>query len=85
VESQRQKRRVVVFPEGTAPPGLLERHRHHVVAINALDGTAQMVSDTRDNHAVHVTEDAEDEAAFSEATSRRYVVVVVEGEDVDSV
>lgn len=85
VESRRQKRRVVVFPEGTAPPGLLERHRHHVVAINALDGTAQMVSDTRDNHAVHVTEEAEDEAAFSEATSRRYVVVVVEGEEAESV
>lgn len=82
VESERQKRRVVVFPEGTAPPELLARHRHHVVAINALDGTAQMVSNTTDNHAVHVTEEnTEDEPAFSEATSRRYVVVVVEGEE----
>ncbi|KAK4156804.1 major facilitator superfamily domain-containing protein [Chaetomidium leptoderma] len=86
VESERQKRRVVVFPEGTAPPGLLERHRHHVVAINALDGTAQMVSNSTDNHAVHVTEEsAEDEPAFSEASSRRYVVVVVEGEEADLV
>jgi MFS family permease len=86
VESQRQKRRVVVFPEGSAPPELLERHRHHIVAINALDGTAQMVSDSTDNHAVHVTEEAgADEGAFSEATCRRYVVVVVEGEDYESV
>jgi MFS family permease len=86
VESQRQKRRVVVFPEGSAPPELLERHRHHIVAINALDGTAQMVSDSTDNHAVHVTEEAEaDEGTFSEATCRRYVVVVVEGEDYESV
>ncbi|KAL2198367.1 major facilitator superfamily domain-containing protein [Corynascus similis CBS 632.67] len=85
VESQRQKRRVVVFPEGTAPPELLARNRHHIVAINALDGTAQMVSDSTDNHAVHVTEEtAEDEAAFQEANSRRYVVVVVEGEDAES-
>ncbi|KAK4103373.1 MFS general substrate transporter [Parathielavia hyrcaniae] len=83
-ESQRQKRRVVVFPEGSAPPELLRRHRHHVVAINALDGTAQMVSDSTDNHAVHVTEAAgTDEGAFAEATCRRYVVVVVEGEDVE--
>ncbi|KAK3298704.1 major facilitator superfamily domain-containing protein [Chaetomium fimeti] len=84
VESERQKRRVVVFPEGAAPPGLLQRHRHHTVAINALDGTAQMVSESSESHAVHVTEDggAEDEdAAFEETTSRRYVVVVVEGED----
>jgi hypothetical protein len=79
VESERQKRRVVVFAEGTAPPDLLERHRHHVVAINALDGTAQMVSNSTDNHSVHVTEENGDE--FEEATSRRYVVVVVEGED----
>ncbi|KAH6628173.1 major facilitator superfamily domain-containing protein, partial [Chaetomium tenue] len=43
VERIRQKRRVVVFPEGAAPPGLLERHRHHTVAINAVDGTAKMV------------------------------------------
>jgi MFS family permease len=85
VESERQKRRVVVFPEGTAPPELLERHRHHVVAINALDGTAQMVSNSTDNHAVHVSEEnAGDEAAFEETTSRRYVVVVVEGEDAES-
>jgi len=84
VERERQKRRVVVFPEGSAPPDLLERHRHHVVAINALDGTAQMVSDTTNDHAVHVTEEtAEDGAAFPEASSRRYVVVVVEGEDAD--
>jgi hypothetical protein len=88
VESERQKRRVVVFPEGAAPPGLLERHRHHWVAINALDGTAQMVAEGAgagggDRHAVHVTEDggAEDGVAFEEGTSRRYVVVVVEGED----
>ncbi|KAK4039721.1 major facilitator superfamily domain-containing protein [Parachaetomium inaequale] len=85
VESERQKRRVVVFPEGTAPPELLERHRHHVVAINALDGTAQMVSNSTDNHAVHVSEEtAGDEPAFEETTSRRYVVVVVEGEDAES-
>ncbi|KAK4125387.1 MFS general substrate transporter [Parathielavia appendiculata] len=84
VESERQKRRVVVFAEGSAPPELLQRHRHHVVAINALDGTAQMVSDSTDNHAVHVTEAADaDEAAFAEATCRRYVVVVVEGEDTE--
>lgn len=81
-ERQRQKRRVVVFPEGSAPPELLARHRHHVVAINALDGTAQMVAESTDNHAVHVTEeDGEGEQAFEEGTSRRYVVVVVEGED----
>jgi MFS family permease len=86
VESQRQKRRVVVFPQGSAPPELLERHRHHIVAINALDGTAQMVSDGTNNHAVHVTEEAgAEEGAFSEATCRRYVVVVVEGEDYESV
>jgi hypothetical protein len=82
VESERQNRRVVVFAEGTAPPELLERHRHHIVAINALDGTAQMVSDSTSDHAVHVTEETgEEEPAFSEATSRRYVVVVVEDED----
>lgn len=82
-ETQRQKRRVVVFAEGTAPPELLARHRHHVVAINALDGTAHMVADSTDDHAVHVVEEptGEGEAAFEEATSRRYVVVVVEGED----
>jgi MFS family permease len=78
-ERQRQKRRVVVFPEGSAPPDLLARHRHHVVAINALDGTTQMVSESTDNHAVHVTE--EDGEEFEEGSSRRYVVVVVEGED----
>ncbi|GAB1311530.1 hypothetical protein MFIFM68171_01740 [Madurella fahalii] len=82
VETERQKRRVVVFAEGTAPPELLERHRHHVVAINALDGTAQMVSSSTDNHSVHVTEETEEEVpGFPEATSRRYVVVVVEDED----
>ncbi|KAK4135822.1 MFS general substrate transporter [Trichocladium antarcticum] len=79
VERERQKRRVVVFAEGTAPPDLLARHRHHVVAINALDGTAQMVANSTDNHAVHVTEESGD--AFEEATSRRYVVVVVEEGD----
>lgn len=82
VETERQKRRVVVFAEGTAPPELLKRHRHHVVAINALDGTAQMVSNSTDNHAVHVTEETGEEVpGFPEATSRRYVVVVVEDED----
>ena len=98
VESKRQKRRVVVFPEGAAPPGLLERHRHHWVAINALDGTAQMVAEGvggsagagatgagvggGERHAVHVTEDAEEGGeGFEEGSSRRYVVVVVEGED----
>jgi hypothetical protein len=82
VESRRHKRRVVVFAEGSAPPELLARHRHHVVAINALDGTAQMVADSTEDHAVHVTEEAAgDETAFSDATARRYVVVVVEGED----
>ncbi|KAL2128922.1 hypothetical protein VTI74DRAFT_8469 [Chaetomium olivicolor] len=84
IESERQKRRVVVFAEGTAPPELLQRHRHHIVAINALDGTAQMVSNSTDNHAVHVTEETgEEEPDFHEETSRRYVVVVVEGEDED--
>lgn len=81
-ESERQKRRVVVFAEGTAPPELLQRHRHHVVAINALDGTARMVSDRADSHSVHVTEETGDEEpAFPEATSRRYVVVLVEEDD----
>ncbi|KAL2150169.1 hypothetical protein VTH82DRAFT_7845 [Thermothelomyces myriococcoides] len=85
VERQRQKRRVVVFPEGAAPPELLARNRHHVVAINALDGTAHMVSDSTDNHALHVTEESVDnEAEFQEANCRRYVVVVVEGEDAES-
>ncbi|KAJ4290048.1 hypothetical protein N0V88_006552 [Collariella sp. IMI 366227] len=72
VESERQKRRVVVFAEGTAPPDLLRRHRHHVVAINALDGTAQMVGDATHNHAVHVTEETgEEEPEFEEGRSRR--------------
>lgn len=85
VETERQKRRVVVFAEGTAPPELLERHRHHVVAINALDGTAQMVSNSTDNHSVHVTEETGEEVpGFPEASSRRYVVVVVEEEDDES-
>jgi hypothetical protein len=79
VGTEKRKRRVVVFAEGTAPPEVLERHRHHVVAINALDGTARMVSNPTENHAVHVTEETgEDVPGFSEATSRRYVVVVVE-------
>ncbi|KAL2117709.1 hypothetical protein VTJ04DRAFT_7369 [Mycothermus thermophilus] len=80
VETARQKRRVVVFPEGAAPPELLAKHRHHVVAINALDGTAQMVVDSTNNHAVHVTEEEDEPPAFSDANSRRYVVIVVEGE-----
>ncbi|KAK4233529.1 major facilitator superfamily domain-containing protein [Achaetomium macrosporum] len=85
VQSERQKRRVVVFAEGMAPPELLKRHRHHTVAINAIHGTAQMVSDSTDDHAVHVTEESgEEEPDFSEATSRRYVVVVVESEDDES-
>ncbi|KAL2182983.1 MFS general substrate transporter [Thermothelomyces heterothallicus CBS 203.75] len=85
VERQRQNRRVVVFPEGAAPPELLARNRHHVVAINAVDGTAHMVSDGTDDHALHVTEEpVDDEAAFQEANCRRYVVVVVEGEDAES-
>lgn len=86
VESRRKNRRVVVFPEGTAPPELLERHRHHVVAINALDGSAQMVSNSTENHAVHVTEedgDDEDDLASEVESSRRYVVVVVEGEEAE--
>ena len=86
-ESRRQKRRVVVFPEGAAPPELLARHRHHVVAINALDGTARMLEDGSgsgngavvENHAVHVTE--EDEEFDVEGLARRYVVVVVGGEE----
>ena len=82
-ESRRQKRRVVVFPEGSAPPELLAKHRHHVVAINALDGTARMVDSGSggvvENHAVHVTE--EDEEFDVEGLARRYVVVVVEGEE----
>lgn len=61
---------------------MLQRHRHHVVAINALDGTARMVSDRADSHSVHVTEETGDEEpAFPEATSRRYVVVLVEEDD----
>ncbi|KAL2016961.1 hypothetical protein VTK56DRAFT_2795 [Thermocarpiscus australiensis] len=84
-ESERQRRRVVVFAEGTAPPELLERHRHHVVAINALDGTAHMVSNSTDNHSVHVMEETgEEQPEFSESTSRRYVVVVVEDEGDES-
>ncbi|KAK4185729.1 major facilitator superfamily domain-containing protein [Podospora australis] len=86
-EGERPKRHVVVFPEGEAPPELLERHRHHIVAINALDGTAQMVSaKSTEDHAVSVTEEAgDDQPEFSEATSRRYVVVVVEeGDDAPS-
>ncbi|KAK4171552.1 major facilitator superfamily domain-containing protein [Triangularia setosa] len=86
--NERPKRHVVVFAEGTAPPELLARHRHHTVAINALDGTTQIVSNRTDDHAVSVTEDSgEDGLEFSEATSRRYVVVVVEegeGEDENS-
>ncbi len=87
-ESRRQKRRVVVFPEGAAPPELLAKHRHHVVAINALDGTARMVDSSGgggngnaavEDHAVHVTE--EDEEFDVEGLARRYVVVVVEGEE----
>lgn len=81
--TERPKRHVVVFAEGTAPPELLARHRHHTVAINALDGTTQIVSNSTDsNHAVSVIEDSLEDAEFSEATSTRYVVVVVdEGED----
>ncbi|KAK0671179.1 major facilitator superfamily domain-containing protein [Cercophora samala] len=87
--SERPKRHVVVFAEGTAPPELLARHRHHTVAINAVDGTTQIVSNSTDsNHAVSVTEDSgEDGPEFSEATSTRYVVVVVDegdGEDENS-
>lgn len=85
VESRRQKRRAVVFPEGAAPPELLARHRHHVVAINALDGTARMVADGAGDHAVCVTEEVEEAVSgggggggFGEGQARRYVVVVVE-------
>ncbi|KAL1840121.1 hypothetical protein VTJ49DRAFT_777 [Mycothermus thermophilus] len=84
VETARQKRRVVVFPEGAAPPELLAKHRHHVVAINALDGTAQMVADATHNHAVHVTEETDESAAFEDDHSRRYVVIVVEGDEVNA-
>lgn len=79
-EGERPKRHVVVFAEGTAPPELLERHPHHIVAINALDGSAQVVSsDSTDNHSVSVTEETgEEEHEFPETTSRRYVVVVVD-------
>ncbi|KAL2160993.1 hypothetical protein VTH06DRAFT_8706 [Thermothelomyces fergusii] len=91
VERQRQNRRVVVFPEGAAPPELLARNRHHVVAINALDGTAHMVSESTDDHALHVTEEPvvdddgdDDEAAFQDANCRRYVVVIVEGDDAET-
>ncbi|KAK4168742.1 major facilitator superfamily domain-containing protein [Cladorrhinum sp. PSN259] len=77
-EGERPKRHVVVFAEGTAPPELLARHQHHVVAINALDGTAQLVSsDSTDNHSVSVTEESGD-PEFPETTSNRYVVVVVD-------
>ncbi|KAK3996359.1 major facilitator superfamily domain-containing protein [Cladorrhinum sp. PSN332] len=77
-EGERPKRHVVVFAEGTAPRELLARHQHHVVAINALDGTAQLVSsESTDNHSVAVTEEAGD-AEFPETTSNRYVVVVVD-------
>ncbi|KAK3899417.1 major facilitator superfamily domain-containing protein [Staphylotrichum tortipilum] len=80
VERKRGVRRVVVFPEGSAPPELLARRKHHVVAINALDGTAQMVSESTEHHAVHVTEEEVGEEGGE--TARRYVVVEVveEGE-----
>ncbi|KAK4199852.1 major facilitator superfamily domain-containing protein [Triangularia verruculosa] len=82
--NERPKRHVVVFAEGTAPPELLARHRHHTVAINALDGTTQIVSNSTDDHAVSVTEDSgENGPEFPEATSRRYVVVVVEESEGD--
>ncbi|KAK4231464.1 major facilitator superfamily domain-containing protein [Podospora fimiseda] len=78
-EGERPKRHVVVFAEGTAPRELLARHPHHVVAINALDGTAQLVSsDSTDNHSVSVTEEEAGDAEFPETTSNRYVVVVID-------
>ena len=78
-EGERPKRHVVVFAEGTAPPELLERHPHHIVAINALDGSAQVVSsESTDNHSVSVMEETGEELEFPETNSRRYVVVVVD-------
>lgn len=86
---EKGKRHVVVFEEGSAPPELLRRRPHHIVAINGLDGSAKLVSTSNggqsDNHAVHVVEEedeAEEEeegkAGSSKDNSRRYIVVLLE-------
>jgi len=91
-KKNKKKRKVAVFEEGTAPPELLARHRHHVVAINAIDGTAQMVegADAQSvGHSVCVTEnlsqnDDEEEELEQTATVRRYVVVIIEEDEAET-
>ncbi|KAK3372355.1 major facilitator superfamily domain-containing protein [Podospora didyma] len=79
--SDKAKRHVVVFEEGSVAPELLQRRQHHVVAINSTDGTATIVP-SKDDHTVQVTEETGDEqSVFSEESSRRYVVVVLEEGD----
>ncbi|KAJ4387024.1 hypothetical protein N0V85_007812 [Neurospora sp. IMI 360204] len=81
----KSKKHVVVFEEGAAPPELLRRRPHYIVAINR-DGSPEILS-TADpklhDHAMHITEETTDETAEQELPegSRRYVVVLLnEGE-----
>lgn len=87
-DSDKPKRHVVVFEEGSVPQELLDKRQHHVVAINSADGSVRLASSMAEEHAVHVTED---EAGPVEAggelpeSYRRYVVVLLEEGDMKGV
>lgn len=87
-DSDKPKRHVVVFEEGSVPQELLDKRQHHVVAINSVDGSVRLASSMAEEHAVHVTED---EAGPVEVggelpeSYRRYVVVLLEEGDMKGV
>ncbi|KAM7205218.1 Major facilitator superfamily domain containing protein [Rhypophila sp. PSN 637] len=89
-----KKRHVVVFPEEDVSPELLKRRKHHVVSINSLDGSFELVKNKpnpgTDSVGLRIEEEMapeqeNDEVAKSPRTSspdagekRRYVVFVLE-------
>ncbi|KAK4218922.1 major facilitator superfamily domain-containing protein, partial [Rhypophila decipiens] len=89
-----KKRHVVVFPEEEVSPELLKRRKHHVVSINSLDGSFELVKNKpnpgTDSVGLRIEEEMapeqeNEEVAKSPRTSspdagekRRYVVFVLE-------
>ncbi|KAK1826885.1 major facilitator superfamily domain-containing protein [Podospora conica] len=83
-DSDKPKRHVVVFEEGSVPQELLDKRQHHVVAINSVDGSVRLASSMAEEHAVHVTEDETgpvDVEGELPDSFRRYVVVLLEEGD----
>lgn len=85
--SDKPKRHVVVFEEGSVPQELLDKRQHHVVAINSVDGSVRLASSMAEEHAVHVTEDESPAGVEGELPEsyRRYVVVLLEEGDMKGV